>query len=202
MNHLLSLKELNNTYWALRHGQARHNVLNIAVGNLQNGAESYGLTHEGEHQIKRSIEQSTLPHNETIIFHSPFLRTFQSAEIAAKTLDVENIFCEPRLRERGLGNFELQEGAQQNYERMWNNDKEDPTHTHDGVESVMDVMNRTTEFIAECEKHLEGKTILLVSHGDTISILRTAFAEGPEHLHHENFTLPSQGELLLLERKS
>ena len=202
MNHLLKIKQLNNVYFAIRHGQARHNVLNIAVGDLQNGADNYGLTHEGEHQIKRSIEESALPKEETIIFHSPFLRTFESATIAAKELSSKHIYCEPRLRERGLGNFELQEGAQQNYESMWENDREDPTHTHDGVESEMDIINRTTEFIAECEDRLEGKTILVVSHGDTISILRTAFAEGPEHLHHENFTLPTQGELIRLERKS
>jgi probable phosphoglycerate mutase len=81
----------------------------------------------------------------------------------------------PKLRERYFGLWDKKHSS--HYHDVWTNDKFDANHKKDDVESTAEVRERTTSLINDLEREYQGKTILLVSHGDALQILLTAFAD-------------------------
>ncbi len=199
MNHLDQLTTLRNTYYVLRHGESESNVLDIAVGDPKNGCTAFPLTKHGRMQVRIAAEKSHLPDN-TIILHSPFLRTTQTAQIAAETLGTTDLKLCNDLRERFLGDFELKNHAWQHYEAMWEADLQNPDHHEQGVESVHEILDRMTRCVAECEQRYDGCAVLLVSHGDPISILQAAMEGVLPSRHHLDIVFPERGELRALKR--
>ena len=55
MNHLLDIVELNSQYFIMRHGESTANVEGIIVSTPENGVTKYGLSEEGQAQVKQSI---------------------------------------------------------------------------------------------------------------------------------------------------
>lgn len=142
-----------------------------------------------------------------LIVASPFSRTLETATLASAAVGIdgfENVAaaaaahpdgCEPRfvadeaLRERHFGGFELQ--SHDHYKTVWVEDARDvawrapPAAASEGEgegkqqegESVVDVARRLRGLFAELEAKYSDKNILLVSHGDTLSIA-TAVAKG------------------------
>jgi len=47
-------------------------------------------------------------------------------------------------------------------------------------------VNRTTGFITECERQHDDTDIILVSHGDTLAMIATAFARIYPGRHHSS----------------
>ena len=83
---------------------------------------------------------------------------------------------ETSLRERDFGELNMTDAT--NYQKIWSCDAQDPNHTEFSCESVTSVLSRTSALIQRLEeeyKH-EERLILLVAHGDTLQITRTAFA--------------------------
>lgn len=189
MNCLLELDQLNNRYFAMRHGHSLANQQAIIVSQPENGLEGFGLSDRGRVQVTESLQRFSVPHVDIIIVSSDFRRARESAEIAAQSLDaVEAINLDPRLRERNFGQLELTTDGR--YADVWKADADNPDHQLMGVESVNRVMQRVTSVIVEYEDHCSNTSILLVSHGDALQILETAFArmDGSahrqlEHLH-------------------
>eukprot|EP00878_Enallax_costatus_P027278 GHUV01029346.1.p1 GENE.GHUV01029346.1~~GHUV01029346.1.p1 ORF type:complete len:201 (+),score=46.90 GHUV01029346.1:325-927(+) len=113
------------------------------------------------------------------IYTSPFSRTVQTAQIAAEAADLgqECIKVTPLLRERFFGtHLELQ--CHDNYCPAWEGDARDPTSKPAGNvdgESVAEVSERIQQLFQELEQQHKGQHILLVSHGDTLSILQATF---------------------------
>ena len=66
--------------------------------------------------------------------------------------------------------------------QMMRVEKTDPSTL---VESVTQVLDRGLACIRETETAHSGRTILLVSHGDILQILMTAFQGWPPHRHRE-----------------
>ena len=62
-----------------------------------------------------------------------------------------------------------------NYARVWAADEVNPCHAGGDVEPAAAVLDRSTAFIADLERRYSGRDILLVSHGDTLQILRAGF---------------------------
>ena len=195
MNNLQQIDQWQNVYYALRHGESEANTSNVAVGDPTNGIPRFPLTPTGRKQVQTSVEQSDLMDTECIIYHSPFLRTVQTAEIAAAALHCDELYSNPALQERFLGDFELQKDAWSNYEKMWAADLENPDHHLFNLESVNEVLVRTTQCILDCENKHSGKTIILVSHADPIKILQTAFSGIDAHKHQTNIPMPQHAEL-------
>jgi len=92
---------------------------------------------------------------------------------------------EEALRERNFGQFHMTDAA--NYEKIWDQDAVDPSHTNYGNESVIDVALRTSQLVHSLEEEFKDRIILLVAHGDTLQILSTLFF-GTEPNKHR--TLP------------
>lgn len=172
LNHLLNLKKLSNRYFIMRHGESIANIEKIILSYPENGINDYGLTEKGKVQVKRSIQNCNL-NNDTIVYSSDFKRTKETAQIVFRNLKINKINYSINLRERFFGEFEKTENT--NYEKVWTADKENPDHNFNNVESPSSVMDRMTLLIAELEKKYAGKNILIVSHGDPLQILLTAF---------------------------
>jgi broad specificity phosphatase PhoE len=149
-------------------------------------------------------------------YASPFSRTVETAAIAAEAFEKEIRTTttaaaarirlaglpqiEPALRERFFGAaLELQN--HEGYSPAWASDAQDPTSRPPGKgdgESVADVAARSAELLrrlAEEERDAETtataatrQVIVLVSHGDTLSILQTA-ATGGDLREHRKFGL-------------
>ena len=107
------------------------------------------------------------------ILSSDFSRTFETAKIVANAVGAD-VEAEPALRERDFGDFEL--GPNTAYEAVWEQDAIDATHTAWGVEAAAGVLSRAAGAVQRVEGAREGHAALLVSHGDCLQILQTAFA--------------------------
>ena len=157
-----------------------------------------------EHNSNENEKDSTEPWQAVILLASDLLRAKETAEIVRDKLlqagiplvqvsfpegvDVpQGLALEPRLRERWFGEWD--ESSDQNYPHVWKDDAIDPDHTHRGVESVNQVVTRTTSCICEWDGRLslsrpksQGEKygrcmVICVAHGDVLQILQTAFAK-------------------------
>jgi probable phosphoglycerate mutase len=175
LNYLFEVNCLRNRYFAMRHGHSIANQQGIIVSHPDNGCDQYGLSELGRMQVKKSLQNFGLFDVNTIIVSSDFSRARESAEIASALFHSdESINLDCRLRERNFGELEL--SADSGYADVWQEDVENPDSQLRGVESVNQVMTRVTSVVAEYEDRYSGATILLVSHGDALQILQTAFA--------------------------
>ena len=102
------------------------------------------------------------------------------------------------LRERGFGEFNGGPAACA-YKQVWKLDA-DATHTNFGCESVSSVLQRVCGVAMEIDDaldHSERWHVVLVSHGDTLQILQTAF-EGIDPKLHRSLPHLNTAELRML----
>lgn len=174
MNHLFEVARLNNRYFALRHGHSIANQRAIIVSDPLNGIDGFGLSRQGSEELRRLKPHRHGLDAATRVISSDFKRALESAEIAHELLRCEwPLATDERLRERRFGSLELSTNAA--YEAVWQNDATNPDDGHAGSESANQVMARVTSMVIEIERRLTGVNILLVSHGDTLQLLQTAF---------------------------
>jgi len=182
LNYLFEINHLRNRYFAMRHGHSIANQQGIIVSHPDNGRDRFGLSELGRVQVKQSLQSFGLLDANTIIVSSDFSRARESADITSALLNGEaSITLDSRLRERNFGELELTPDS--GYVDVWQQDAKDPDSQLRGVESVNQVMSRVTSVVAEYEDRYADATILLVSHGDALQILQTAFArlDGSSH---------------------
>ncbi len=181
MDQLKNHHELKNRYFVMRHGESKANVAKIIISTPENGVkEDYALSEVGREQARVSAEKTELGPN-TIIFASDFSRARETAEIVADIIGAAAPQITPALRERHFGEFE--EKSNIHYNDVWAHDENSADHTEYDVESVNNNLKRTTAFILELEEKYVNRDILLVSHGDTLQILQTAFDRVDAHKH-------------------
>ena len=186
---------MRNIYFVLRHGWSLANTEKMIVSSPDDSLGEWGLSEEGVQEVIDSVSKARdegILDGSTIIASSDFLRTKETAETAARVLGASNIVFTPRLRERFFGNWDKTQNS--NYQKVWDDDKIDHFHTHERVESVAEVLKRSLAFIEELERKYSGKKILIVSHGDTLQILQTAF-EGKHPSEHRSLLHLKTGEV-------
>ena len=162
-----------NRYYAVRHGESLANVAGIIVSDPAIGTVRYGLSAEGRKQVQRSASElgfETPP----LIIASDFKRTAETAELIRDVLSAEPVQFDVRLRERFFGNWDG--GSHENYSKAWEKDAHDSGHVFNGVESTNSVRERMWAVVESLETQFEGRNIILVSHGDPLMVLQTAFA--------------------------
>jgi broad specificity phosphatase PhoE len=176
MNHLQHLQHLRNTYYAMRHGKSLANDEEVIVSSPEQAVLGYGLSKDGRRQVATAVGTAkhlgVLDHT-ALIVSSDFARARESAEIAAGVLGTRDLILTTKLRERNFGTWDGQHHS--NYELVWAADALDPAHKDNGVESTQEVLDRATSLVADLERDYPGRTVLLVSHGDVLQILQTAF---------------------------
>jgi len=182
-----------NRYFLMRHGHSQANAQQLIISTPERGLAAYGLSEQGEAQLKDVLAHWQWP-APTRILHSDFLRTTETARRVATHFGL-GLQPEPRLRERHFGTLEGL--SDQHYHDVWRHDEHNPEHREYGVESVASVAARMQGVVASLESALSGETVLLVSHGDPLQIMLTAL-EGrllSEHRQRESL-LPASITLL------
>jgi len=86
-----------------------------------------------------------------------------------------------RLRERDFGELEL--GPDSAYAEVWQEDEINANNQLRAVESPNQVMARVSELVSDYESRYSEAAVLLVSHGDALQILQTAFAKQEASKH-------------------
>ena len=169
-------QSLRNDYYALRHGWSKANEAGVIVSRIDSGARiEYGLHATGQEQASAAGEafRDIVGERPVAVLSSDFSRTFQTAKIVAAAVGAD-VVAEPALRERDFGDFEL--GPNTAYDQVWARDAVDATHTDNQVEAAAAVLSRAAGAVQRVESAREGHAVLLVSHGDCLQILQTAFA--------------------------
>jgi broad specificity phosphatase PhoE len=173
MNHLSGVDRLANRFSIMRHGQSKANVRGIIVSCIESDRRGdYGLSGLGRRQALAAARRCGLP-GDTVICSSDFSRARQTAEIVRAHLGATEVVLTEALRERCFGDWEGTAIA--NYARVWAADETNPCDADGNVEPTAAVLDRSTAFIVDLERRYSGRDILLVSHGDTLQILRAGF---------------------------
>jgi len=182
---------LNNTYFLLRHGQARSNEYNFVSCWPEKVYNP--LTQKG---IKKIKEVALILKKEKIdlIFTSDLLRTKQTAEIIAKKLGL-NILFDRNLREIKFGKFNGGPGEKwEDFFEIIRNKKSGKPY---GMENYKDVLKRARVFIKEINERYKNKNILIISHGAVVFSIEATlrdFSEKQEETHKEELKFKN-GEL-------
>lgn len=174
-----------NKYFIIRHGESKANVANILLSHPKKGTVSFGLSPKGKKQVEISVlknrKNNVLDAN-VIIYSSDFLRARETAEIARKLLGIKKkINFHKNLRERYFGKYD--KTSLDNIKIVWEHDRKNANHKHQGAESPNKVLKRTLILISQLEKKYKNKKILLVSHGDVLQILYTHVSGKPVSHH-------------------
>jgi len=177
--------------------------MNLVVSYPSHGLSRWGLSELGREEVCASVERVAgegLLDGSVEIHSSDFLRTRETAGIARHILGASHQVClEKGLRERDFGKLELTH--LELYHEIWQEDSINPKRGIWGVESAEHVMKRTTGVVSHLERVYTNKTILLVSHGDTLQILQCGFDGLPAEKHREVWPF-DPGELRELELRS
>jgi broad specificity phosphatase PhoE len=182
LNHLLNLERLNNRYFGMRHGQSLANLQQVIVSHPQNGVDAYGLSEHGMTQTRESVLSCSQLDSSLLIVSSDFRRARETAEIAQKLLGSTNpVQFDHRLRERNFGEWELTPDSA--YPLVWVGDEANPDNADNGVESPNQVMQRVTALVCDYEQKFSAATMLLISHGDALQILLSAFSKQDASKH-------------------
>lgn len=201
MHDFHDIAELHNSYYALRHGRSLANEAEQIVSHPDDGVPSYGLTDEGRQQVARGLNAARAIYGldtSTVIVSSDFARARETAEIVANLLGVSEIIITAQLRERFFGGWDKQHNR--HYHDVWRDDLADPEHKRHGVEGTREVAVRAMSLIRELEARYVGRKIVLVSHGDTLQILQTAF-ERVASSQHRSVAHLETGQLRQLQLK-
>ncbi len=174
----LKKKIKRNTYFALRHGEAEHNVLNV-MSSLVTSVDH--LTEKGKAHI-HDIAKEVAKNNIDVVFVSPLMRTKETLEIFVKETGFSGeVVVDDRLEEVHCGDFEGK--AHQDYVDFftpYQKTSERYNIAIPGGESIFDLRKRVGEFMYDVDAKYEGKNILIVTHEGIVRML-SALGEGGDN---------------------
>ena len=188
--------KLKNTYYIMRHGESEGNVKGLIVSSPETGKTSFGLTAKGRSQVIDSLNNLPVQDYINIVFSSDFLRAVETAEIAADILGTGEVKLHEALRERFFGEYDGK--SDENYDEIWEIDRECPSEYPRNIEPPSSVKNRVAEFIKNLESLYKDEGILLVSHGDTLQITGALF-RGLDPCRHREIEHLDKAEIRKLE---
>ncbi|MGE0489597.1 MAG: histidine phosphatase family protein [Vulcanimicrobiota bacterium] len=182
-NYNPSEEPLRNSYFGLRHGQSLANLEQRIISAPEVGCQQYGLSELGHKQASGAANGLD---PKALFVSSDFLRAHQTALLAATSLGAAEPRLEPALRERFFGEFEGQ--TAESYPLVWQRDSQGD-HCWRGVESPLALTRRMAGVVEGLEQSHQGRTIVLVSHGDPLRFLQLWFEGRPftEHARLPHF---------------
>jgi len=148
-----------NTYSVLRHGEAEHNIKNIASDS--NNTPSH-LTDVGKSQISKIVEQLKTKKID-LVFVSPLMRTQETVEVIKNILGLtqEQIITDDRIKEIQTG-FD---GKSIEQYRTYFKTLEDKFEKEiEGGETLQELKTRVGDFLYDIDSKYQNKNILVVSH--------------------------------------
>ena len=157
--------KMNNKYFLLRHGQTIYQRDGKRINYPEGSEYSLEITEEGREMIKKAADELK-DKNIDLIFSSPFLRTKQSAEIAASILGIKEINYDERLVDIDMGI--LAGKTYEEYEKFFTKKKDRFVEKPEGAESWNEILKRLRSFLNDVEVEQKNKNILIISHADPI----------------------------------
>jgi len=183
-----------NRYILMRHGEAESNAEQFMSSWPE--TVSNPLTERGKEEVAKAAE-GLKGEKIDAVYISDLSRIVETAEILTQTLNLPEVKTDPRLREIDAG--ELNGKPAKLYRGLFKSSQDKFDNRAPGGESLRDVRRRAAEFFVEKEREYKGKTILVISHADTIwmlaSIMR-GFSEGEMIREWQS----SHGEFIALAR--
>jgi probable phosphoglycerate mutase len=186
------------TFLLIRHGEAEQNVLNV-LSSLPESRERH-LTARGREQILVLAEQLRKNIEPiAIIFHSPLVRTRETAEILAEKTGAP-LREDARLRETDFGVFNGRD-TKLFHEKYPRKTARLATDGVDGVEGFSHEWERAADFCRDVSREYSGRSVVVVSHADTIQVLygflnQLSFEETFSRTHG---FCPNVGEMMRVE---
>jgi broad specificity phosphatase PhoE len=184
--------KLKNTYYFMRHGQSTGNVKHIIVSDPKNGVPHYGLSALGKQQARDSIKANKDLDKNTIIYSSDFKRARETAEIVREHIKAKSIILSKNLRERHFGELEKKDYTGF-YLKVWECDFAGKPFKN--IESVYSIANRFKELLKDLETKYNDKKILLVAHGDIVSVGLTVFNNKDPKFHNKLYSMLNNAEI-------
>ena len=160
--------------YVVRHGETEWNALNKVLGRTDIPLNTKGMDQA------RELAQTVKDLKIDMILSSPLLRTRQTAEAVSEEKGIAYTTDE-RLIEVDFGTFEGINRFAEEYQAA----KREYFVRFPGGESYFDLVSRVFPLI----KEIEGKDVLLVTHGGICRIIRSYF----EDMGNEEFVSFSQG---------
>jgi len=160
------------------------NAQDLIVSSLEQGTDpNWGLSDIGKIQADQCGEElleklGTFNPGKLVIASSPFSRCIETAARVGSHFDIhlhddERFLRMENLRERFFGSYDKSK-SMLSYNAVWKEDEKSAEWCPpDGGESVTAVAQRVREAVQVLEERYaqEGYNIIIVSHGDALSIL-------------------------------
>ncbi|ANF56747.1 histidine phosphatase family protein [Halotalea alkalilenta] len=179
----------------MRHAHSEANAAGLIISDPRVAVAHYGLSERGRAQLDSRLDGWRWPVPNRIV-HSPFRRTLETARTVAKRFELA-IRADEALRERGFG--ELEGGPDARYGEIWARDALDASHRDFGVESLEAVATRMRAALERWDAASSpATTLLVVSHGDPLSILLASLLGTPLGEHRTLAPLAPAGVIELL----
>lgn len=183
------VQKSGNTYFIARHGEAEHNV----SGEISADKDTpHHLTEKGRVQATK-MGEALKAKNITKIFASPYVRTKETAKLAAAALGLseEDVVLDDRIQELGFGDLAGRKLAEY---IAWR-DQDDFTYEKQipGGESHLDVKKRLGNFLYELEAKHKNENILIITHGIGMEVF-PGVAEGADNARAEEILAETHTE--------
>lgn len=186
MKNLQSTIRIPQSLWFVRHGESTSNIArhiaeagSLLTIDFPEREADVPLSDLGETQsVAVGKWFSSLDIKPTIIYASPFLRTFHTAKIIQETANLQdvNLRLDERLREREMGIFDRLTwlGSEQKFPEEMAKRKFTGKFYYrpPGGESWCDVVFRLRSFIESDLAKLENEKVLIVTHEVVIHCFR------------------------------
>lgn len=154
--------------YIVRHGETDYNSKKLLQGRTDIPLNQNGILQA--FQTRKKLETISFD----VVISSPLIRAITTASIIVPN---KAVVIDPRLEERGLGEYEGKASAMYDsnlYHNYLINCKES------GVEGIRDVIERVKFFINEIKNIYADQTVLLVTHGGLVNALLYCFENMPE----------------------
>lgn len=160
-------KKSGNQYWAIRHGEATHNLAGLSSADP---SEPVSLTEKGKEQVLAQVPMLKEAGIDLIIA-SPFVRTRDTAEILREGLGLseKDVLFDERLREMDIGTYN--KGTWADYHKDYPKTVENFDKAPEKGESYNTVKGWMMNFMHDVEIKFSNRKILIVSHGGPLWLL-------------------------------
>jgi valyl-tRNA synthetase/broad specificity phosphatase PhoE len=156
----------------VRHGEAMSNAKGFNDSNIGNGENV--LTERGERQVKERA-QALKDSGAVAIIASPITRAKQTAAMLGEALQIP-VTCDDRLREIGFGSYDGKDPATFDKARGFFDGWKKQSFAD--AESYLSVQTRSHQALQDILRTYVGKTVIVVTHGDTLAVMREFGAMG------------------------
>lgn len=162
----------SNTYFVMRHGEAKSNVEHLLDDDVENLDNT--LTENGRAVALKAVQGLS---GVTRIISSPLHRTKETAEIVRNELGLPEsaVNVDERLRENTLGVFSGK--PLEDYVNFYSSPEARMYEKPEGGESWREVKTRITSILYEIDRENEDEVILFISHNGPLQLLQ-AGAQG------------------------